>query len=52
MFHPFELNDSDHSSPLIDIDLDVCFCKSVDFQLSSSCNYHDVMTFLGECVKR
>ena len=45
IFHPFELNNSDHSSPLIDIDLDVRFNNNVDFQLSSKCNYHDEMTF-------
>ena len=50
IFHPFELNNSDHSSPLIDIDPDVCFYNSVDFQLSSNCNYHDEMSFLWECV--
>ena len=51
IFHPFELNNSDHSSPLIDIDPDVCFYNSVDFQLSSNCNYHDEMSFCENVSK-
>ena len=45
IFHPFERNDSDHSSPLIDIDPDVSFYNSVDFQLSSNFNIplHDLL---------
>ena len=40
IFHPFGLNNSDHSSPLIDNDPDVCFCNSVNFQF-----YYLFMTF-------
>ena len=47
IFHPFEINDIDHTSPLCDIDPDLYFYNSIDFQLSSNCNYYDESTFAG-----
>ena len=45
IFHPLEINDIDHTSPLCDIDPDLYFYNSIDFQLSSNCNYYDESTF-------
>ena len=37
IFHPFEINDTDHISPLCEIDPDLHFYNSIDFHLSK-CN--------------
>ena len=40
LFHPFEINDIDQISPLCDIDPDLYFYNSIDFQLLLHCNYY------------
>ena len=40
IFHPFEIYDTDHASPLCEIDPDVHFYNSIDTYLSK-CNYFD-----------
>ena len=47
IFHPFQINDIAHTSPLCDIDPDLYFYNSIDFQLSSNCIYYDESTFAG-----
>ena len=42
--HPFEINDTDHASPLCEIDPDVHFYNSIDTYLSK-CNYFDEYGF-------
>ena len=45
IFHPFEINDIDHNSPLCEIDPDLCFYDSIDFDLSL-CNYYCEFSFI------
>ena len=44
IFHPFEINDTDHISPLCEIDPDLHFYNSIDFHLSK-CNYYEESSF-------
>ena len=44
IFHPFEINDSDHLSPLFEIDPDLHFYNKIYFHLSK-CNYYDERSF-------
>ena len=45
IFHPFEINDYDHRSPLCEIDPDLYFYNSVDFRDAIQCNHYDEKTF-------
>ena len=42
IFHPFEINDTDHISPLCEIDPDLHFYNSIDFHLSKCNNYEEI----------
>ena len=44
IFHPFEINDTDHISPFCEIDHDLHFYNSIDFHLSK-CNYYEESSF-------
>ena len=44
IFHPFKINDTDHASPLCEIDPDVHFYNSIDTYLSK-CNFFDEYGF-------
>ena len=44
IFHPFEINDTDHISPLCEIDPDLHFYNSIDFHLSK-CNCYEESSF-------
>ena len=44
IFHPFEINDTDHISPLCEKDPDLYFYNSIDFHLSK-CNYYKESSF-------
>ena len=44
IFHPFEINDTDHIFPLCEIDPDLHFYSSIDFHLSK-CNYYEESSF-------
>ena len=45
IFHPFEFNDNDHRSPLCEIDPDLYFYNSTNFNDTIQCNYFDETTF-------
>ena len=45
IFHPFESNDNDHKSPLCEIDPDLYFYSSTNFNDTIQCNYFDETTF-------
>ena len=45
IFHPFEFNDNDHRSPLCEIDPDLYFYNSTNFNDAIQYNYFDETTF-------